>query len=264
MNQRALMPDYLRLVALFGIVLVNVQYIAFSTFDGVHSASTFGPIDAFAIWLVEGLFFVKTYGLFSFMFGVGLAFQMRSADSKDRPFGAMYRNRILGLILLGVAHACLFFPGDILITYGVMGAVLYSMRNWPVRSLTIMGSALLIAASLVTALLMLGSGEEDPFLKEIARHEHLVMTTGTFSEVVWLRSQTSLFLVPILLLFQGFAALGWFALGLAAVRAGLIDTPNHPLWSRARRYCLLPGIVLNLCAAALIRSGEYGRPVDPA
>jgi uncharacterized protein len=32
-SPRALMPDYLRLVALFGSVVVNVQYIAFSALD---------------------------------------------------------------------------------------------------------------------------------------------------------------------------------------------------------------------------------------
>ena len=31
MTPRALMPDYLRLFALFGIVVVNVQFIAFPT-----------------------------------------------------------------------------------------------------------------------------------------------------------------------------------------------------------------------------------------
>ena len=31
---RALMPDYLRLFELFGIVVVNVQYIAFSALHG--------------------------------------------------------------------------------------------------------------------------------------------------------------------------------------------------------------------------------------
>ena len=33
-RDRALMPDYLRLIALFGIVIVNVQYIAFSALHG--------------------------------------------------------------------------------------------------------------------------------------------------------------------------------------------------------------------------------------
>ena len=34
-SPRALMPDYLRLIALFGIVVVNVQFIAFSALHGL-------------------------------------------------------------------------------------------------------------------------------------------------------------------------------------------------------------------------------------
>jgi uncharacterized protein len=38
-STRALMPDYLRLVALFCIVLVNVQYIAFSALGSLADPS---------------------------------------------------------------------------------------------------------------------------------------------------------------------------------------------------------------------------------
>jgi uncharacterized protein len=91
------MPDYLRLVALFGIVVVNVQYIAFSalTASPIRSAET--PLDAITLWLVNGLALLKTYGLFSFMFGVGLGFLMRSAARRGLPFGRVYRNRMIGL-----------------------------------------------------------------------------------------------------------------------------------------------------------------------
>ena len=34
-SPRALIPDYLRLGALFGIVVVNVQFIAFSTLGSI-------------------------------------------------------------------------------------------------------------------------------------------------------------------------------------------------------------------------------------
>jgi len=47
------------------------------------------------------------------MFGVGLGFLMRSAARQGLPFGRLYRNRMLGLMILGIAHGCLLFPGDI-------------------------------------------------------------------------------------------------------------------------------------------------------
>ena len=127
------MPDYLRLFALFGIVVVNVQYIAFSALHGVTDAMAETAVDTIILWLVNGLALLKTYGLFSFMFGVGLGFLMRSAARRGLPFGRVYRNRMIGLAILGIAHGCLFFPGDILTIYAVTGSILYLFRDWPAR-----------------------------------------------------------------------------------------------------------------------------------
>lgn len=109
-SPRAPMPDYLRLVALLGIVVVNVQYIAFSALHGFADLAGETAADALALWLVNGLALLKTYGLFSFMFGVGRGFLMRSAERRGLPFGRVYRNRMIGLFVLGIAHGCLFFP----------------------------------------------------------------------------------------------------------------------------------------------------------
>ena len=57
--------------------------------------------------------------------------------------------------------------------------------------------------------------------------------------------------LPSFLVIQGIAALGWFCLGLAAVKSGMIDESGHPLWQRARRLCLLPGVALGLAGSAM-------------
>ena len=89
---RALMPDYLRVIALFGIVIVNVQFIAFPTLNSITDPASWTFTDALALFLVNGLVLLKTYGLFSFMFGVGLGFLMRSSERLGLPFGRFYRN----------------------------------------------------------------------------------------------------------------------------------------------------------------------------
>lgn len=70
-HDRALMPDYLRLIALFGIVIVNVQYIAFPALGDFAEPLGETAADSVALWLVNGLALLKTYGLFSFMFWGG-------------------------------------------------------------------------------------------------------------------------------------------------------------------------------------------------
>ncbi|MEO1199506.1 MAG: DUF418 domain-containing protein [Pseudomonadota bacterium] len=100
MSDRALMPDYLRLLALFSIVVVNVQFMAFPLEFGFAGAAHQEQVDEITSWLVNGLALLKTYGLFSFMVGVWLAFQIRSAAWKALPFGRLYRNRMIGQSVL--------------------------------------------------------------------------------------------------------------------------------------------------------------------
>ena len=245
---RALMPDYLRLVALFGIVIVNVQYIAFSSLHGFAEppGETFG--DAVTLWLVNGLALLKTYGLFSFMFGVGLGFLMASAERRGLPFHSLYRNRMIGLLILGIAHGCLFFPGDILVIYAVTGTILYRFRGWPVGKLVKVGAALIVVQMMIALPLLLISPETPA---EILRLEQDAFGNGGFLDAVIFRSISFAFALPSLLIIQGVSALGWFCLGLAAVKSGMIDDAAHPLWARARRLCLVPGLALGLVGAGL-------------
>lgn len=249
---RALMPDYLRLIALFGIVVVNVQFIAFSSLGGFDTAMAQGGGDAVTLWLVNGLALLKTYGLFSFMFGVGLGFLMRAAARRGLPFGRLYRNRMIGLLILGIAHGCLFFPGDILTIYAVAGALLYTVRDWPVRRLTRIGAGLLVVQAVIAPPLLLAAPATPP---EIASLERAILTEGSLLDAVLFRGVSYAVTLPAFLLIQGISAFGWFCLGLAAVASGMIDDASHPLWQRARRWCLLPGLVLSLSGAALWQWG---------
>ena len=52
---RALMPDYLRVIALFGIVIVNVQFIAFPTLNSITDPASWTFTDAVVLFLVNGL-----------------------------------------------------------------------------------------------------------------------------------------------------------------------------------------------------------------
>jgi len=252
---RALMPDYLRLFALFGIVVVNVQYIAFSALGSFADPAGDTTLDAITLWLVNGLALLKTYGLFSFMFGVGLGFLMRSAARRGLPFGRVYRNRMIGLAVLGIAHGCLFFPGDILTIYAITGSILYLFRDWPVRRLVRVGAVLLILQVMTAPLLLLAAPETPP---DIMALERFVLTEGTFLDAAAFRSIGFAFILPSFLVIQGLSALGWFCLGLAAVKSGMIDVAGHPLWLRARRWCLAPGVALSLTGAAI---WQWGDPV---
>ncbi|MEQ8657545.1 MAG: DUF418 domain-containing protein [Hyphomicrobiales bacterium] len=254
-HERALMPDYLRLIALFGIVVVNVQYMAFSALGSFADPVGESVADGVTMWLVHGLALLKTYGLFSFMFGVGLGFLMRSAARRDLPFGRLYRNRMLGLLLLGLAHGCLFFPGDILVIYAVTGSILYLFRDWSVRRLVKVGAGLLVLQAIVGTPLLLAPSTTPA---DVLQLEQAINTQGSFIDAVGFRSIGFALFFVVFLIAQGISALGWFCLGLAAVKSGMIDDSRHPLWRRARRVCLLPGVLLGLLGAAMWQWGVDG------
>lgn len=254
-SARALMPDYLRFFALFGIVVVNVQYIAFASPGGFTDLDGDAPLDAITLWLVNGLSLLKSYGLFSFMFGVGIGFMMRAEARRGLPFGRVHRNRMTGLLILGIGHGCLFFPGDVLAVYAITGSIIYLFRDWTVRRLLRVGSALLVLQTLVAPLLLLTAPETPP---DIVAMQRAILTGGGFFEAVLFRGIGFAFIMPTLLVIQGISALGWFCLGLAAVKSGMIDDADHPLWRRARHRCLGPGLVLGLVGAAI---WQWGAPV---
>ncbi|MGV9450216.1 DUF418 domain-containing protein [Streptomyces sp. NPDC003635] len=143
--------DVLRGFALFGILLVNAQLAAgpYAAFGGGPGAST---LDRAATWAVTALVTTKFYLLFSFLFGYSFVLQERSARDAGAAFAPRHLRRAAGLFGLGLAHAVLLYPGDILMTYAVLSLVLYGLRGLAPRT------ALRLAAGLVLGLGVVLSG----------------------------------------------------------------------------------------------------------
>ncbi|MFJ9372375.1 DUF418 domain-containing protein [Streptomyces sp. NPDC101455] len=143
--------DVLRGFALFGILLVNAQLMAgpYTGFGGGPDAST---VDRAAAWAVTAT--TTVYQLFSFLFGYSFVLQERSARESGSPSAPHHLRRTVGLFGLGLVHAVLLYPGDILMTYAALGLVLYGLRGLSPRA------ALRVAVCLVAglAVLLLGYG----------------------------------------------------------------------------------------------------------
>jgi uncharacterized protein len=54
---------------------------------------------------------------------------------RSRDFAPRYVRRLLSLFLIGLAHAVFLFAGDVLMTYAILGVLLYFTRDLPVRML---------------------------------------------------------------------------------------------------------------------------------
>ncbi|MET8454329.1 DUF418 domain-containing protein [Streptomyces sp. NPDC005209] len=143
--------DVLRGFALFGILLVNAQLTAgpYTAFGGGPHAS---GVDRAAAWTVTAT--TTVYQLFSFLFGYSFVLQERAARESGSPSAPHHLRRAAGLFGLGLVHAVLLYAGDILMTYAVLGLILYGLRGLSPRA------ALRVAVCLVVglAVLLLGYG----------------------------------------------------------------------------------------------------------
>jgi len=270
---RILLPDLVRAFALLGIVLVNVAFMAFPVETTYHAGGLNSRWDHAAYFSVNSLFLLKSYTLFSFMFGVGLAHQMISAERHGRSFGPAYFRRMLGLIVLGVLHVTLAFHGDILIFYGFLGAGLFLFRKVGNKALVITGIVLVFAQVLVelvfTTLLFMGEAyapdEMNLLASQIQQSTEVAIAInahGDFFEVAMRRwfdwSQMLIYVLP----FQGPGVFGFFLFGLAAARSNALSDASTPLWAKSRRIYLPVGVLLSLVGAIILMRSH--NPVSSA
>jgi uncharacterized protein len=125
-SQRIPTLDILRGFALMGILIMNMPSFNSSFFieaDGSHLWP--GRIDQFAEMLSEALFSGKFNSMFSMLFGIGFTIQFtRMCEHDPEHATAHYLRRLAVLAPLGIVHAWVFWPGDVLHTYAILGLLL--------------------------------------------------------------------------------------------------------------------------------------------
>lgn len=149
-HARLAQVDALRGFALFGILVVNIGVFSSPFYGaGVPDPAYSQPLDLTVRWLIAWLFETKFYLLFSFLFGYSFTLQMSAAERSQAAFAPRFLRRLAGLALLGLAHAVLFYQGDILLTYALLGlALLLCRRMDPRRALRISLWLVVLTASL--------------------------------------------------------------------------------------------------------------------
>lgn len=156
--------DALRGFALFGILVVNIGVFSSPFYGvGVVDPAYSSPLDLAVRWLIAWLFETKFYLLFSFLFGYSFTLQMSAAERNQAAFAPRFLRRLAGLALLGAAHAVLFYQGDILLTYSLLGLGLLLCRAMePKRALRAALWLIVLAASVWAILGLLSYLEPVP------------------------------------------------------------------------------------------------------
>ncbi len=245
--ERIITLDVLRGVAVLGILLVNVQFFAFTLKDATTITwRDLPPLDA-AVRLFTGFFAeFKFISLFSMLFGMGLALMSGRAERAGRPFGGLYARRLLVLLAIGLLHGVLLWYGDILSLYALLGFIALLCRNLRPRTLVILAAVLFFAPLLCLGGCLAASPDQGfsggfdwaamakhsgsnaaPFFRFLA-DEQRVYQSGTWGEMVLHRSVTfAVMLVFASLMMFGGRCLALFFLGIAMIRAGWFDDPER-------------------------------------
>lgn len=271
---RQVMPDLARAIALIGIAVVNVAVISYPLMGGYIHGGLNTSIDNFAYFLVNSLFLMKFYTLFFFMFGVGFAFQMKSAARTDAGFTGRYFRRIIGLLILGLFNIALLYQGDILVLYAILGSLLFLFRKASTRTLMKWGVGFFVLQILVflgiTVGVYLGQKytPDDMALEAVKMAEtvvrsHAVYGFGSFTEAIALRLQEWSEIIRIGIFLDGPGAMAFFLFGFAAVKSNVISNAQASTWRRFRRTFLPIGLIGSAIGAYVQSlSGEMLNPVS--
>ena len=128
--------DAIRGFALFGVLLVNMYNF------GADAPEWSGFVDSAFRTGMHSIFETKSWRLFSLLFGFGFSLQLAGAMSQKSGSLWFYLRRLAILFVFGMVHA-LFYDGDILMEYAMLGLILVAFYNVPRQALLALVFALL-------------------------------------------------------------------------------------------------------------------------
>ena len=278
-REREPILDVLRGFAILGILLVNVEFMRGTEWmaaagDPAPDARTTADIVAqFVIgWLASGKFLSSL----AILFGIGaamIAARARKAGASPRPLLA---RRYAWLMLFGLAHMLLLYPGDILLIYGLTGSILLAFVNLRVRAIVAWAAGLLAFYTLTgvryarlyaySASTFVDSAAEssvDP-LHGLRARSIEAFAQGSYLDIVSVHAAQALTL-------QGYqvAALPWilalFLIGYAVGRSGFLEdlAAHRPLLRLLAIAGIAGGLAANIAVGLGGPLGAYAGSVDP-
>ena len=147
--------DAVRGFAVMGILAMNIVGVGLPGNAYVNPAVA-GGADGVNLWawaFAEVFFDGKMRALFAMLFGASI---LLMAERNDSP-GIMKRHlaRMVVLLGIGMVHAWLIWSGDILVTYALVGMLVFPWRNLPIRRLfllAVIGLALQLSINVTAAI----------------------------------------------------------------------------------------------------------------
>lgn len=241
---RQALPDQLRGFALLGIIVVNMPFLAISNV-GTWELQLSNLGDKVVAFLIVALAQGKFYLLFAFLFGYSFTLILKSYSTNGV---RRYLRRLVGLFVLGAVHAFLFFIGDILMSYALLGLVLLLFIGKSTRTVLFAAVFFYTIGLALLALVFFETLGAENFTGGFISNPTALDTAlkGTFLDSVAGRAHALPEAILVQLVINCFPAMSMFLIGLAAGRVGLLSDPakNKILW----RKCVIVGVLVGLPA----------------
>lgn len=225
---RILHLDIFRGFAIFGIFMVNILVMNVSfVYRGEWQSEHSSAINDAAIWILETFFFSKFFTIFSFLFGIGVALQIRTLKAKMINSNLFLTRRFAALLLFGIAHILFIWSGDILHLYALFGFILMLMYQLPPFLIFISAVVVLFFPyfdDIYQSIMNLFHANPSDELTRYSRDELIALKrSGSYASGVGLRISEYGFMLPFLVSFIVPIALTMTLLGLYSVKKGIID-----------------------------------------
>lgn len=186
-NERLEVVDALRGIALCAIVIIHCQEHYNLYFIPENAPQWLTTIDK-GIWQTTWFLLAgKAFSAFSLLFGFSFFIQYDNAQRRGIPFRGRFAWRMLLLVMFSQLHS-LFYNGDILFLYAVMGLLLIAVCRCQTR--TVLALAILLILQPLEWIRLLLTANGIPFIEygnhwmKFASLAKPVMESGSFLEVV--------------------------------------------------------------------------------
>lgn len=245
-KNRIVQVDILRGFALFGVLMVNVFGYNSSFFDFSGFYSQFeDPLNSNIFSLVVNYGSDKFIGLFSLLFGIGFAMMYDKYKPNEKLFTKLYLRRLIILMGFGIAHIVLFWAGDILLSYGLLGMILLFTRKLNAHSLITLSFLFYFLPIIYIALNVLIPSMPDALSSTSKISLDVVKDTygnGSIAEIFKLRMLEYYSFRNINLIYYYPKVMGLFFAGYAFHKKGILNRIN----TSHRKYFMLGILFLTI------------------
>lgn len=257
--------DLLRGLAVLGILMVNAPtfFIYWGAFEypPAHMDVTGANADA---WRLMTVFFEQKFiTIFSALFGAGIMLIVGDAEDASRK---LHYRRMTWLLVFGLIHGFLFWFGDILTAYALIGMLAVLFRRMAPVKLLLWGAGLIVLTNLIMVVNELSMAQSPMMLEPSAfgvvpDEDTLAMWVNAYQSGFWpsriFNAIGNLIAQLSSIIFFGPRVLGVMLIGMALYKTGfLLARWSVGLYAGLAVVCLGAGLpALWFATAPVVQSG---------